>query len=347
MSQSIDWLYWLKLPEVKVFEALALLHNTEPGSEPPDREDASPEYRKSLRLLLACLSDRSIFTPGTLNMGDPALHGVRLLEVGAWAIANGYKLPEKFPRPVRISKAPSPITPVRGAGSVPSRSPSPANWNKWKFIPKCELWKAICLTLDIEPNEEKHIMSSWLQSRHGVPYGFPEDFADRLQIAQANVSTNGPIHPQSLYVGVLNNPYGEVLLSEVAAASLSWGWKIPQAMQSLSIPIAAATPEPPEPVAVEKKEVTAKAAPTGSKLSINKAALIAQHKHIWPTIDSDIKNASENGLSKAAKAGARDWYEDDAMQWARSKNKLIQPTSAATLNSVMSNLPTRKHHLEG
>jgi hypothetical protein len=73
MPQGIDWAYWRKLPEIRVFEALALLHNTEPESEPPDLEDYSPEYRKTLRLLLACLSDRSIFTPGTLNMGDPAL----------------------------------------------------------------------------------------------------------------------------------------------------------------------------------------------------------------------------------------------------------------------------------
>ena len=103
----------------------------------------------------------------------------------------------------------------------------------------------------------------------------------------------------------------------------------------------------PMPITAEQKEVTAKAAPTGPRLQVNKAALIAQHKHEWPTIEGDIRGASENGLSKAAKAGARDWYEDAAIQWARSKNKLIQPTSAATLNSAMSNFPSRKHRLEG
>lgn len=114
-------------------------------------------------------------------------------------------------------------------------------------------------------------------------------------------------------------------------------------------PEPATAPEPPAPtpVAAPQKEVAEKAAPTGPKLSMTKAALIAQHKHEWPTIEGDIRGASENGLSKAAKAGARDWYEDAAMQWARSRNRLTVSTPAATLNNVMSKLPSRKHHLEG
>jgi len=106
-ESQVDWLFWCKLPEVKVFEALALLRNIEPESEPPDSDDYSPEYRKTFRMLFACLSDRSTFTPSTLNM-DPALHGVRLVEVAAWALAHDYKLPDKFPRPVELSDAPEP-----------------------------------------------------------------------------------------------------------------------------------------------------------------------------------------------------------------------------------------------
>ena len=88
-------------------------------------------------------------------------------------------------------------------------------------------------------------------------------------------------------------------------------------------------------------------APTGPKLSINKAALVAQHKHEWPTIEGDLKGASENGLSKAAKAGTRDWNEDAAMKWARSRNRLIQPASTTTSTSVMSNLPGKIHLMKG
>jgi hypothetical protein len=137
------------------------------------------------------------------------------------------------PKPVTPSRATAPITPLRGTGATSSLRPEPANWNKWKHIPKAALWKVVCLTLDIEPDEEKHNIRNWLQWRHGVPFGFPVEMADRLDIAQANMSTNGPIHPP-MYVVAMNNPHADVLLSEVAAAALSWGWAIPDAMRTLA-----------------------------------------------------------------------------------------------------------------
>lgn len=236
-----------------------------------------------------------------------------------------------------VSAAPRPITPLRGTGSAPSRQPLPANWNKWKFIPKCELWKAVCLTLDIEPNEEKHGMLSWLQSRRGVPYGFPEDFADRLQIAQANVSTNGPIHPQSLYVGVLKNPRAEVLLSEVAAASVRWGWTLPQAMQSLATPAAPVTTPEAETYPAIKKE----------GYVLKKAALIKKYSDEWPSIDADFNHASENGLTAAAKAtGHGDWYESAVLAWADQRGKRTATEAKTAPNSVF-NLPGTRHTLKG
>lgn len=137
------------------------------------------------------------------------------------------------PPTVHVSRAPEPITPLSGRSYVPSSKPVPAKWNKWKHIPKCELWKAVCLTLDIEPDDEKHGMRSWLRERRDVPYGFPSEFADRMDIAQANVSADGPIHPQAPYAD-LQSPHGEVLLSEVAAAAIGWGWTLPEAMRALA-----------------------------------------------------------------------------------------------------------------
>ena len=101
------------------------------------------------------------------------------------------------------------------------------------------------------------------------------------------------------------------------------------------------------PAAAEPKEVKPQAPATGPKLSTNRAALIAQHEHEWPSIRRDLQDASANGLSAAAKAGARDWNEDAAMQWARSKNKLTQAKPAHALASVMSSLPSKKHRIQG
>lgn len=92
-------------------------------------------------------------------------------------------------------------------------------------------------------------------------------------------------------------------------------------------------------------------AANGPLFTMKKAAMIAQHKHEWPTIEQDIKDAGRNGLTKA-KAGQREWKEAEAVEWARSKGKLIgsdKPThniSAAIFN--MASLPTsRKHTCEG
>lgn len=148
-------------------------------------------------------------------------------------IAAAIEISKSEARTVRASKLPPPIEALHGNTTLPDRYPAPAKWQKWQHIPKCELWKAICLTFDIEPDEEKHGIKSWLQSRRGVPYGFHADFADRLQVAQANMSTNGPIRPQSLNAGVLQNPRADVLLSEVAAAAIRWQWAIPEPLQAL------------------------------------------------------------------------------------------------------------------
>lgn len=63
-------------------------------------------------------------------------------------------------------------------------------------------------------------------------------------------------------------------------------------------------------------------AATGPVFTMKKAAMIEQHKHEWPTIEQDIKDAKRNGLSMA-KAGERDWKEHEAMEWARNKGKLM------------------------
>ncbi|WP_382321350.1 hypothetical protein ACFJI0_17060 [Hydrogenophaga sp. UC242_53] len=375
LHATVDWAFWKKLPEVKVFEAIALLHGSEPASQPPDPDDASPEYRKTLRLLLASMSDGSAFTPCTLNIGDAALNGVRLLEVGKWAMANGYMLPDKFPRPVQVPKAPAPITPLRGNGYSPSRRPSSANWNKWKFIPKAQLWETVCLTLDVEPDEEVLGMRHWLQSRRGVPRGLPPEFADRLHIAQANMSTNGPIRPLALYSGVLQSPHAEVSLSEVAAFAVHCGWTLPEPMKALAptIPSLATTEDaraqffktadaqdavtPRQELgsvsaesAKETVERAGNANPPSSspKFSSPKEVLIRAHEHHWPTIRGDLHDASKNGLA-AAKAASRGWIEEEALKWAKAKGKLTDVESAPSdLGQAMRNLsslPSKKHTL--
>lgn len=76
------------------------------------------------------------------------------------------------------------------------------------------------------------------------------------------------------------------------------------------------------------------------EFSLTKSAMIEHHKHEWPSIERDLKGASENGLFKA-KAGERDWVESTAMEWARAKNKLIKPAKSNALESGINNMISR------
>lgn len=105
--------------------------------------------------------------------------------------------------------------------------------------------------------------------------------------------------------------------------------------------------EPGASVAVPSIEQ--RPATTGPTFSMTKAAMIEQHKHEWPTIETDIKAAKRNGLD-AAMAGVRGWYELPAMEWARANNRLagIDKPAQVLAGAIasMARLPTsRKHKL--
>lgn len=101
------------------------------------------------------------------------------------------------------------------------------------------------------------------------------------------------------------------------------------------------TQEPPQPMR--------KARP---RYSVKRSVLIENHLHHWSTIKGDLQDASKNGLAEAAKAKSRDWYEEEALAWARSRGKLTDAVAtpaqdlAKTMNS-MASLPTRRHVLLG
>jgi len=82
-------------------------------------------------------------------------------------------------------------------------------------------------------------------------------------------------------------------------------------------------------------------AATSPRFTMTKAAMIAQHEHEWHTIKRDMADAKRNGLSAAAKEGARGWREADAMEWARANNRL-QKSPIQEVTTVASTMPTVK-----
>jgi hypothetical protein len=81
---------------------------------------------------------------------------------------------------------------------------------------------------------------------------------------------------------------------------------------------------------------------------MKREALIAKHIKQWPTIDRDLRDASSNGLSKAAKApNYAQWFEVAALDWARQRGKLSEAGAQATpVNSVF-NQRAQIHLIKG
>ncbi len=94
---------------------------------------------------------------------------------------------------------------------------------------------------------------------------------------------------------------------------------------------------------VAPAEPMPKAAPVDRGWLMKKAALIEKHAEVWPTIKRDFQDASENGLSKAAKAPVHGgWYEAAALNWADQRGKRTSGKQQGSVNSIF-NLKGERH----
>ena len=72
-------------------------------------------------------------------------------------------------------------------------------------------------------------------------------------------------------------------------------------------------------------------------------ALVEEYRGRWPTIERDLRSASENGLSKVAKCRAHGhWNVMAALDWARQRGKFQAEILPAPVNSVF-DLCATKH----
>ena len=102
-------------------------------------------------------------------------------------------------RRVSVSKAPPPINPIRvGRYTAPNVPPvPPPNWNKWGHMRDVELWEAVALSLNLEPDKLPVYLAAF--ERFGDdPFRIcPQSFLDRLQVANSNCGISlgyRPVH---------------------------------------------------------------------------------------------------------------------------------------------------------
>ena len=215
-------------------------------------------------------------------------------------------------------------------------------------MPKATLAETVAVSLGIDPSATKP----------GSGYVEPgKEYDRRLKIACAYVSHAGPLKsldtlpPMHLLYGPAS---ATVSLPQFAEWALSMGWTLPDKFPrwkaapvktANQTPAPVQSPAPPAPVVADGM-ATNKAGPVDKGWVMKKAALIDKHAQRWPTAKRDFQDASENGLSSAAKSpGHGEWFETSALNWAEQRGKLTSEKQQSPANSVF-NLAGTKHTMK-
>lgn len=152
-KQGPQWRLWANLPEVELWQAIALSCDIEPKYY---LGDADPEFQLRMRIAIG----------NGLGKGDrPHCALVTLTDVARLARRCGWTLPPEFPGANPLEHA---------------QDPMPPNWDRWLHVPSIELGNAIALSLDIDPQ----CLSS---GRHLIP----DTFVTRLQVAIEHLRPGG------------------------------------------------------------------------------------------------------------------------------------------------------------
>jgi hypothetical protein len=152
----------------------------------------------------------------------------------------------------QISRAPPPITPLRGGvaaaviNGMPSESRAP-NWQKWKHVPDVKLYEAVALSLNIAPEKLRPNPHAWMG---GKRFDESEEFLDRLFVAQRNLQSLGPLNFQGMRYYDEDPVIG---LQDFAAWAVSIGWVLPSELTELPTGATGGS-SPSQPVTAQQEE---------------------------------------------------------------------------------------------
>lgn len=102
------------------------------------------------------------------------------------------------------------------------------NWRKWLNIPELPIWKAVALSLDIDPDKARYTYN-WKAEAHLTDES--QEFKDRIEIAAAHVGRNPALTGEpadAFHQGEL-----AVKLAEFAGWALSLHWKLPVTLKRM------------------------------------------------------------------------------------------------------------------
>ena len=167
------------------------------------------------------------------------------------------------PPVIQISRAPPPISPLRGSNASAllryaedeRRSP---NWQVWHLVPEVKLYEAVALSLGIDPKKLCHNLHSWMG---GSRFKEDQEFADRLFIAERNLEILRPLNSMGMrYYD--DDPV--IALKAFAAWGVSIGWDLPSELADIAAGASGAPPpaEAPEGDGKSSEQPVAKPEPS-------------------------------------------------------------------------------------
>lgn len=227
--------------------------------------------------------------------------------------------------------------------------PSPENfwsrakpvWNDWNQLTRCQLWEAIALACNVDPAifRPLDLIESTTEGRRRMR--IPKSIRELLDSARYAVGSG------TLRVARIRNTnliQSEVELMDFAVWLRTQGHETPKEFPVL-LPDLKSVP-PHLPLSIPPFQTAQDpSVPAPSSTTLKRAALIRKYEPTWSTIESDFRHASENGLSKAARATDHGyWIEEAAVEWATKNGKFAQRQSP--LVPTLASLPRTVHNLD-
>lgn len=181
----IDWRYWSARREITPQEAAKLAHCIDPIQWPDDQHAQGPilnDLHIKIQRLAALLAERNqkwtlIDLAAMLGNNAPLF----MREIANLAQQAG----DRCNAGIKVSKAPPPITPIRGGGYVAKRAvvvqrkPATApDWAYWPAARPVKPWQAVALSLNLEPESLEHSSTAWMAGPGAGPVLKSESFPD-------------------------------------------------------------------------------------------------------------------------------------------------------------------------
>lgn len=107
-------------------------------------------------------------------------------------------------------------------------------WQVWMQRPEWELWEAVALSLNIEPEQVVPNPTAWMGSEH--PFSESEEFRDRLETLRRNLENPGVSKVGASKVrSQRNSEWWQRTISATRFVSVAtqFSWPIPEALNNL------------------------------------------------------------------------------------------------------------------